>query len=86
MFWKDHELYFQQATYDSCKNVRSGNTKAINLICDSLECDLDYFYVSLGINKYTDLKVFYEIYSPDSKWNILSDLDDKIKYLHKYDK
>ena len=62
----------QEASYDSCKNVKSGNTDAINLICDSLDCDLDDFYVSLGINKFTDLKVFYEIYDPESESNIIS--------------
>ncbi|KAL5248779.1 hypothetical protein ACHWQZ_G017834 [Mnemiopsis leidyi] len=59
--------HFAQASYDSCKNVKSGNTEAINLICDSLDCDMDDFYLSLGINKYTDLKVFYEIYNPESE-------------------
>lgn len=62
-------VVFQQASYDSCKNVKSGNTEAINLICDSLDCDMDDFYLSLGINKYTDLKVFYEIYNPES-WSM----------------
>ena len=61
-----HYMHLQQASYDSCKNVKSGNTEAINLICDSLDCDMDDFYISLGINKYTDLKVFYEIYDPES--------------------
>ena len=64
----DHTKCLQGGTYDSCKHVKSGNTRAVNLICDSVDCDLDDFYVSLGVNQYTDLKVFYEIYSPGSKF------------------
>ncbi|XP_063678203.1 NPC intracellular cholesterol transporter 1-like isoform X4 [Bolinopsis microptera] len=54
--------------YDACKNVRDSISGGIGIVyvCGSADCDQKTFYVKLGDNAYTDLKVEFIVQDTSS--------------------